>query len=148
MTQPITAGSILVHASAHLPSALRLQGQSDTYGWAAIEETRCNFEKATREAGWTLFFMAGEIHATSFRFDRRKALRAALTRLAAGVRSQCCNCIEIDQVTDKSFLGLPYVRVTAHARHLQKGVLFSANDRDYRPMPGLAQDQEKWKVTL
>jgi hypothetical protein len=147
MTIPITAGSILVQASARLPSALRLQSQSDANGWAAIEDTRCNFEKAIREAGWTFFFMACEMHASAFSFDRPKALRAALKRLTADVRSLRCNCIEIGQVTDKSFLGVPYVRVTAHARHLQEGALFSACEQDYSPAPGFSQDQKKWKVT-
>ena len=117
----------MVQASAHLPIALGLQGQSDANGWAAIEDTRSAFEKAIREAGWTFFFMAGEIQATAFGFDKPKALRTALKRLIAKVRSQHCNSIEINQVTDKSFLGLPYVRVTAHSRHLQKGTLFQDN---------------------
>ena len=147
MTHPITAGSILVQASAHLPIAVRLQGQSDANGWAAIEDTRSAFEKAIREAGWTFFFMAGEIQATAFGFDKPKARRTALRRLIADVRSQHCNSIEINQVTDKSFLGLPYVRVTAHSRHLQKGTLFQDNGPGPNPAPGLSQTQPKWKVT-
>ena len=48
--------------------------------------------------------MAGEIKATVFGFDRQKALRAALKRLIADVKSQHCNGIEITQVMDRSFL--------------------------------------------
>ena len=147
MTQPITAGSILVQASARLPDALRLHSESDANGWAAIEDTRSAFEKAIGEAGWTFFFMAGEIQATAFGFDKPKALRTALKRLIAEVRSQHCNSIEISQVTDKSFLGLPYTRVTAHLRHLQKGTLFQDNGPGPNPAPGLSQTQPNWKVT-
>jgi hypothetical protein len=139
MTQPITTGSILVQASAHLPRALRLQSEPDSNGWAAIEDTRCNFEKAIREAGWTFFFMAGEIRATAFGFDKPKARCAALKRLIADVRSQHCNCIEIGQVTEKSFLGLPYLRVTAHSRHLQKGTLFQDNGPGSNRLQGFRQ---------
>ena len=147
MTIPIAAGSILVEKIARLPNSSLLQPESDSNGWAAIQDTRSAFEKAIREAGWTFFYMAGEVQATAFGFDRPKALRAALKRLIADVRSQRCNCIEITQVTDRSFLGVPSVRVTAHPRHLQKGMLFSANERDRNPAPGLSQDQEKWEVT-
>ena len=69
--------------------------------------------------------MAGEIKTTVFGFDRQKALRAALKRLIAEVKSQHCNSIEITRVVDKSFLSVPYVSVSAHPRHLQKGMLFS-----------------------
>jgi hypothetical protein len=123
MTEPITAGSILVGDGAHLPNALVLPRDSDSNGWAAIKDPRPTFEKAIRDAGWTFFFMAGEIHATVFGFDKPKALRTAVTRLIAEVQSQHCNSLEIGQVMSKSFLGLPYVSVTAHARHLQKGML-------------------------
>jgi len=75
-----------------------------------------------------LFFMAGEIKTTVFGFDRQHALRAALERLIAVVKSQHCNSIEITRVTDKSFLKVPYVTVSAHARHLQKGQLFSGSN--------------------
>ena len=69
--------------------------------------------------------MPGEIKATVFGFDKQKALRAALKRLITDVKSQHCNSIEITSVVGKSFLGVPYVSVSAHSRHIQKGLLFS-----------------------
>ena len=73
--------------------------------------------------------MAGEIKTTVFGFDRQKALRAALKRLIADVKSQHCNSIEITRVMGKSFLKVPYVSVSAHPRHLQKGMVFSGGLR-------------------
>ncbi len=138
--------------SAHLPNALLLQRESDSTGseitgWAEIKDSRSTFEKAIREAGWTFFFMAGEIQATVFGFDKPKALRTALKRLIIDVQSQHCNSIEIGQVADKSLLGLPYVLVTAHVRHLQKGTLFQDKRPGPHAGPGLPQTQPKWKVT-
>jgi hypothetical protein len=69
--------------------------------------------------------MAGEIRSAVFGFDKQKTMRTALSRLIANVKSQNCNGIEITQVADKTFLGVPYVSVSAHARHLQKGLTFS-----------------------
>lgn len=125
MTDTITAGSILVEDGAHLPKSLRLQSEPSSNGWAAVKDARSTYEKKIQEEGWTFFFMAGEIKATVFGFDRQKALGAALKRLFTDVRSRRCNSIEIMRVTRKSFLRVPYVSVSAHARHLQEGMCFS-----------------------
>ena len=98
MTDTIKAGSILVEEGTHLPKSLLLQSESNSNGWAAVKDARSTFEKTVQEAGLTFFFMAGEIKATVFGFDRQKALRVALKRLIADVKSQHCNSIEITRV--------------------------------------------------
>jgi hypothetical protein len=125
MTDTIKAGSILVEEGTLLPGSLLLQSESDSNGWAAFQDVRSTFEKTIQEKGWSFFFMAGEIKVSVVGFDRQKALHTALKRLIAGVKSQHCNSIEITQVLDKSFLRVPYVSVSAHPRHLQKGMCFS-----------------------
>jgi hypothetical protein len=125
MTDVITGGSILVEEGTRLPESLPDPGEANSNGWAAVEGARRTFEKAVQEAGWSFFFMAGEIKATVFGFDRQKALRAAFKRLIVDVKSQRCNGIEITQITDGSFCRFPYVSVSAHARHLQNGMRFS-----------------------
>ena len=148
MADTIKAGSIWVMNGADLLPSLLLQSQPDSNGWAAVKDDRSTFEKAVQKAGWTLFFMAGEIDATVLGFDKEKALRAAFRRLIANVTSQHCNGIEITRVTSRSFLGVPYVKVSAHARHLQKGVCFSANGAasDQVHFPQTAQSE--WRVTV
>jgi hypothetical protein len=133
MTDTITAGNILVQEGTHLPRSLLLQTEAHRNRWAAVNGARSAFEKAIQEEGWTFFFMAGEIKATVFGFDRQKALRSALKRLIANVKSQHCNSIEITRVTSKSFLRVPYVSVCAHPRHLQKSMLFSGSRGGLRP---------------
>lgn len=135
MTDTITAGNILVQDTTSLPESLRLHVEADSNGWASVKDNRSTFEKAVNEAGWTFFFMAGEIKASVFGFDRQKALRGALKRLITDVKSRHCNTIEITSVVGKSFLRMPYVSVTAHVRHLQKGALFSGSNR---ALPSLA----------
>jgi hypothetical protein len=128
MTDLITAGNILVREATNLPRSLLVESDSDSNGWAAVKDNPSTFEKTVEEAGWTFFFMAGEIKTAVFGFDKQKALRTALKRLIRDVKSQRCNSIEITRVVDKSFLGIPYVSVFAHARHLQKGRLFSGSN--------------------
>jgi hypothetical protein len=125
MADAIAAGSILIERGIYPPNAQLLRSESGSNGWAALNGARAAFEKDVRETGWTYFFMAGEIKATVFGFDKEKTLHAALKRLIANAKSQDCNSIEITRVTGKSFLGIPYMSVSAHPRHLQKGLVFS-----------------------
>jgi hypothetical protein len=120
-----TAGSILVEESAGLPNSLVLPRESHSSEWPAMSNSLSTFEKQIQAAGWTFFFMAGEIKATVFGFDRQKTLRTALQWLIAQVKALHCNSIEITKVTGHSFLKVPYVSVFAHPRHLQKGLVFS-----------------------
>ena len=132
MTGPIAAGDILIEGGTYLPSFLTTPNESSLPGWSAAKGGRPAFEKEIEHAGWTLFFMAGEIRASVFGFDRQRSAQAALKRLSTMVKSQSCNCIEITDVTEKSFLKLPYVRVRAHARHLQQNLVFSATQSNSR----------------
>ena len=77
----------------------------------------------------TFFFMAGEIKARAYGFDREKSVRGAVSRLIAKVKTQNCNCIEITRITHNRFLSIPCVSVYAHARHVQKGFAFSGSRR-------------------
>src|ERR1700730_6103382 len=99
MADAITAGRILVEEGTHLPNSLLLQSESSSNGWAVVKNARSAFEKAIQEAGWTFFFIAGEIKTTVFGFDRQKILRTALKRLTTNATSQHCNSIEITRVT-------------------------------------------------
>ena len=128
MQDLITVGDILVQQGVNVPRSILLPTEPNSTGWAAVNGTRSAFEKAIHQAGWTLFFMAGEIKATVFGFDKQKALRTALNRLIANVKSHHCNSIEIVGVVFKSFLRMPYVNVSAHARHLQEGQVFSGSN--------------------
>src|SRR4249920_1641509 len=84
-------GSILIAEGVRLPNSMLVHLEPYSGGWSAVTDERTTFEKEVENAGWTLFYMAGEIKVTVFNFHRPKALRAAWTRLAANVRSQECN---------------------------------------------------------
>jgi hypothetical protein len=125
-TRTIGPGAILIEKSAQLPELLRLESDS-TAGWVRVTNNLdCyQIEKELASEGWTFFYMAGRIEATAFGFDREKMIHTALKRLIAKVRLQKCNCLEIDEVATKSFLGMPCVSVSGHSRHLKKGLFFN-----------------------
>jgi hypothetical protein len=124
MTDALVAGSILIEEGTRLPDSVLLESESYSSGWAALRNPG---SLAAEIKGWTFFFMAGEIKSTVFGFDRQKTLGHALKRLIASVKLTKCNSFEITQVTRKSFLKVPYVSITAHRRHLQKGLVFSCS---------------------
>ena len=117
-------GSVLIQTGTHLPRSLVLTRTALLSGWSLAGNSRSAFEREMREAGWTLFFMAGIIQITAFGLNERNTLSAALNRLAGRVKSQSCNSFEIAHITRESFLGVCRVSISAHARHLQKEALF------------------------
>jgi hypothetical protein len=125
----ITPGAILIRKGTPLPEPLRLGSDTQATGWASVVNALDSheLEHSLSSGGWTFFYLAGAIRATSFGFDRAKIIHAALGRLLATVRLNGCNCLEVDDITSRSFLGVPYVSVSGHSRNVQKGVLFAAN---------------------
>ena len=51
----------------------------------------------------------------------RTTLRRGVKRLLAQTWLQHFNCLEVSHVLRKRFLGIPYVSIAAHPRHLQEG---------------------------
>jgi len=124
--QTISAGTILIEKSTLLPGTLGLEDSPAESGWAALVNLpdRHQLEEKLSAAGWRFFLMAGAIRTIGFRFARRTMIQSALKRLIAAVRLQKCNCLEIDAIRTRSFLGLPYVCLSAHSRHIQSGLVF------------------------
>jgi hypothetical protein len=122
----ITTGTILIERGTLLPEPLRLETALHASGWAPVTNKldRHQLEKKLETAGWSFFYMAGEIRSTAFGFNSQNRADAALQRLIANAKLRKCNCLEIDGVATHSFLGVPYVSVSAHSRHIQKGVAF------------------------
>lgn len=123
----ITPGAILFQEGTVLPQPLRLEAGPHTGGWSAIAGhlNGHQINAALGSDGWTFFYMAGATRAKAFGFDRTRMVDAALGRLIANVKLQKCNCLQIDEVAMHSFLGMPYVSLSAHSRHIQQGNVFS-----------------------
>ena len=68
--------------------------------------------------------MAGQIKTNGFGFDKQKRLLTAVKRAIQSAQSQKSNCLEIDGVATKSFLGVPYTSVSSHSRHIQDSGVF------------------------
>ncbi len=130
MIDQIRAGTVLVKQGALLPESLRFESEPYSNGWRIVKDLDGHgLDRKIREAGWTFFYMAGEVHATAVGSDLGKTTRRAVKKVIAYMKSGRLNCLEIAQVAVKRILGLPYVTVSAHPRHIQESMVLSHAER-------------------
>jgi hypothetical protein len=134
MTDRICVGTMLIEDGTHTPESLVVATEQYSPGWSFIMgTTSAQLGKEIENAGWTFFYMAGEIRTRGFGFNDQSRTTRAIAHLVNAVRRENCNCLEITQMRRRSFLGLPYTSLVAHARHIQK------SRRLYRPSKTLAR---------
>ena len=128
MAQTIEIGTLLIKEGTPSPEALSLESDPYLKGWRLVKNLSCSvMDRKLCEAGWTFFFMAGEVSAMVLGSDSEKTTHRAVKKVIANMKSGKFNCLEISRVAAKSFLGLPYVTVAGHARHIQESIyLFHA----------------------
>src|SRR5260370_14033241 len=121
MTDAVKPGTIIIERGASMPESLRLEGNSFSSSWTSVSNLDLNeLDMAINKAGWTFFFMAGEIKITAFGFDKERAVRRAIKQVITNVESHKCNCVEITEVSAKSFFGKRVVNVSAQSPHIQE----------------------------
>jgi len=129
MADQIKIGTIFIEENTPLPDSLKFESESYSNGWRSVRNLNgYGLDRKIREVGWTLFDLA-QIKASAFGFDREKAARRAVNRILTKTQLDNFNALEISQVTAKSFLGLPYVTVSAHARHIQESMFLLHDER-------------------
>jgi hypothetical protein len=126
MADTIKTGTILIAEGALLPESLPLESEPYAYGWRLVKNLDSNgLDQIIREAGWNFFYIAGEIETNAFGSDEKKTTRKAIKQVISNLGTKNFNCLEITRVVAKRSLGLPYVRVSAHSRHIQEGQALS-----------------------
>jgi len=127
MAAKINAGTILIKEGVLLPESLPVVSEPYSKGWRLVKNLRSSeMDRQLFEAGWNLSYLAeGDLSAAAFGSDTEKTTRRAIKKVIATMKSKQLNCVEITQVAAKRFLGLPYVTVLAHPRHIEDSkVLF------------------------
>jgi hypothetical protein len=123
MAEKITTGTILIKEGTLLPEGLQLESDPYWKGWKLVKSPGSSgIDRKLREAGWTFFYIESEVDARAFGSESEKTTQRAVKKVIAKIKSDTFNCVEISQVAAKGFLGLPYVTVAAHPRHIQERV--------------------------
>jgi len=122
MSSGIQIGSILIKRQAPMTEHLGLESDSYSQNWSVVRAVNgFSLDRKVRAAGWNSFFMAPEVQANAFGSIRAGSVLAALQRIFSKVRSDDFNCLEVTGIAARNLLGIPYVVVSAHSRHIQKG---------------------------
>ena len=110
---------------------LGLESDAYSHNWSVLRAINgFSLDRKVREAGWSSFFMAREVQANAFGSIGARSLRAALQRIFSKVRGDDFNCLEVTGIAARNLFGIPYVVLSAHSRHIQKGFrLDHANER-------------------
>ena len=121
MPNHIQAGTMMVQQSATLQS-LGIESEVFSDNWRSLGVLESSgFDRKVRAKGLNLFFMASEIRAVVPAWGGQNTLRRGVKRLLAQTRRQHFNCLEVSHILRKHFLGIPYVSIAAHSRHVQQG---------------------------
>ena len=77
-------------------------------------------DRQIHAAGWNFFFMAAEVKVMFLGSVGAVKIQNALRRILQKVKQQQFNGLEVTQIVARRFLGVPYVTVAAHSRHIQQ----------------------------
>ena len=126
-------GPIFLREGTPLPETLQLESEPYLPGWRVVKNLAgLGLSRKLQEAGWNFFCLAGDRNATVFGFGEEKTVRRAVERVLANPNFKNFNVLEITRVSSsvsKRFLGVTYVTLSAHSRHIQKSA-FLVQERD------------------
>lgn len=124
MEEVIKSGDLLIAEGANLPESMQLETEPYAYGWRLVKNFDLKeFRQIINRAGWNFFYIAGAVETNAFGSDEKKTTRKAIKQLIAKLKAKNFNCLEITQVETRRSLGMPYVSVSAHSRHIQKSIV-------------------------
>lgn len=123
MSQINRTRTVLIREGTPLPTALPIESEAFLPGWRLVKNLdRQALARAVEGASWNFFYLAGEMRAIVFGRNTLGALRRAVKCVLAKQEGQKFNSLEITKIISKRFLGIPFLKVAAHSRHIQQGI--------------------------
>jgi hypothetical protein len=121
MAPTVQVGTILMKNWPRMTQLLGLENEPCSGNWSTVKVLDgFALDRKIQAAGWTFFFMAAEVKVMFFGALGATKIQNALKRILAKVKLQNFNGLEVTGIVAKRFLGVPYVTVTAHSRHVQQ----------------------------
>jgi hypothetical protein len=140
MLSTIEVGTILMREWPGMPQLIGVETEPLFEGWSTVKVPDASpLDGKIHAAGWNFFFMATEVKAMFFGSLSATKIQSALRRILSKVKLQHFNGLEVTEIVGRHFLGVPYVTMSAHSRHLQHSCnLDSAEARQ------TSQDNAEW----
>ena len=121
MPPTVQVGTILMKEWPRMTELLGLENEPYSGNWSTVTVLDgFALDRKIHDAGWNFFFMAAEVKVMFFGAVGAKKMQNALRRILAKVKLQDFNGLEVTGIVAKRFLGVPYVTVSAHSRHVQQ----------------------------
>jgi hypothetical protein len=116
-------GTILIRENTLLPAGVEIESEDFLPGWRVARNLNgYGLARKVEGAGWHFFFLAGQLRATVLGSEGPGAQRRAVKLVLAKRKGHKYNCLQITKVVEKKFLFIPFVKFTAHFRHIQKSI--------------------------
>ena len=131
MPLTIHVGTILMKQWPGMPPLIGFESEPGLGEWSIVKASPDAFtlDRNIHAAGWNLFFIAAEVKAMFFGSLTAAKVGSALKRILAKVNRQHFNGFEITAIVARHFLGIPYVTVSAHSRHLQQSCYLESTEK-------------------
>jgi hypothetical protein len=121
MPSSVQVGTILMKEWPGMPPLAGFETEPGLGQWSMVKVPDAfTLDRKIHAAGWNFFFMAAEVKAMFFGLPTAAKVRSALKRILDKVKSQHFNGLEVTAIVGRHFLGVPYVTVSAHSRHIQQ----------------------------
>ena len=119
MPSAVQVGTILMKAWPGMPQLILFEPEPRLGEWSMARVDALTLDRKIHGAGWNFFFMAAEVRTMFFGSVSASKVQGALKRILAKVKQEHFNALEVTAIVARHFLGVPYVTVSAHSRHLQ-----------------------------
>jgi len=120
MPATVQVGAILMRDWPGMKKLIELESEPYSGQWTLLKAVDVSaLDRKIHAAGWNFFFMATEVKVMFFGSLGAAKVQNALKRILERVKQQHFNGLEVTAIIARHFLGVPYVTVSAHSRHIQ-----------------------------
>jgi hypothetical protein len=121
MSLTVQAGTILMKEWPGMTKLLGLESEPCSAEWSLLKILDgFALDRKIHAAGWNFFFMATEVKVMFLGSLGAIKIQNALQRILKKVKEQHFNGLEVTEIVSRRFLGVPYVTICAHSRHMQQ----------------------------
>lgn len=140
MSATIQVGTILMKEWPEMVQRFQLESTPSSGNWNLVKTLDgVSLDRKIHAAGWNFFFLAAEVKVMFFGVPGAAKIQNALRRILAKVKPQHFNGLEVTGIVASHFLGVPYVTVSAHSRHMQQGCYLDSSEARQA-----SQDSAEW----
>jgi hypothetical protein len=121
MPPTVQVGAILMKDWPGMNQLLGIESEPCSGEWSLLKVLDgFTLDRKIHAVGWNFFFMAAEVKVMFWGSLGAVKMQRALKRILEKVKLQQFNGLEVTQIVARRFLGVPYVTVSAHSRHMQQ----------------------------